>query len=473
MKKILTMAAMALLMTACSNDIDEPQAQQQPANTDGMITITAKLAPKSDAGTRAVTPGTDSQSKDIIKVTWAENEHLAILYEVSGEKKVADATITAVDATTGAATMTFAVDGSTADDTPCTIVYPLAAAKDDKTGVKDAATLLATQMGTLNANLDVRVGAGTISTTTPSLAVTTQPVAQFAIHKFKIQDLSATDKTATEFKVSDASGNVITTVTPSSATGTLYIALPVLAGGTYWFNATIDNKPYINKATTSAATTAGTYYQSTVKMATLGNVIGENGKFYVNATSASSASTTARAMITYVGIATGEATYGFTHGLALAMSDANGGSTINWSTSTGSTVHTYTSNNINFTSESGLQYNNETHNSDTYPAFKAAMVNNGTAAPTSCSAWFLPTAYQWNQMINACKNVLGTNNNYTDLRDGFNGVGGNNLLQSDQYLSSTESSANSAWVYDFTSEAAGWHEGNKGSSRLVRSALAF
>ena len=54
MKKILTMAAMALLMTACSNDIDEPQAQQQPANTDGMITITAKLAPKSDAGTRAV-----------------------------------------------------------------------------------------------------------------------------------------------------------------------------------------------------------------------------------------------------------------------------------------------------------------------------------------------------------------------------------------------------------------------------------
>ena len=53
MKKIFTIAALALLMTACSNDIDEPQAQQS-ANPDGMITITAKLAPKSDAGTRAV-----------------------------------------------------------------------------------------------------------------------------------------------------------------------------------------------------------------------------------------------------------------------------------------------------------------------------------------------------------------------------------------------------------------------------------
>ena len=77
-----------------------------------------------------------------------------------------------------------------------------------------------------------------------------------------MQDLSAAAKSATEFKVSDGSGNVITTVTPGSASGELYVALPVMAAGTYWFNATIDSKPYIAKAIVSTETIAGKYYQT-------------------------------------------------------------------------------------------------------------------------------------------------------------------------------------------------------------------
>jgi hypothetical protein len=265
MKKILTMAAMAILMTACSNDIDEPQAQQQPANTDGMITITAKLAPKSDAGTRAVTPGTDSQSKDIIKVTWAANEHLAILYEVNDEKKLADATITAVDATTGAATMTFAVDGSTADGTACQIVYPLTAAKDDKTGVKDAATLLAAQDGTLNANLDVRVGEGTISTTTPSLAVTTQPVAQFAIFKFTTKNYDAS-ATVSVKPLTITIGTQDYVITPASATNELYVALPAITSQNVTFTGTVGGVMPYKCAKTGVSFAAGNYYQTTLKM---------------------------------------------------------------------------------------------------------------------------------------------------------------------------------------------------------------
>ncbi len=53
----------------------------------------------------------------------------------------------------------------------------------------------------------------------------------------------------------------------------------------------------------------------------VGKVIGADGKIYANATAATEASTTAVAMITYVGSATGETS--FTHGLALAMSDAS------------------------------------------------------------------------------------------------------------------------------------------------------
>ena len=290
------MAALALMTAACSND-DNDLTTPQPQKAEG-ITITAQLAPKTNgATTRAVSDGTNK-----IVAEWAENEHLAVLYEVGGTKYAADATITAVDGS-GAATITFEVESGTADDTPCTLVYPAKLTdgtttvyKDDLSGVKDAATLLAAQDGTLSAKLDVRVGEGTIQTTTPGLTVTTQPAAQFAIFKFTLQDLSAAAKSATEFKVSDGSGNVMTTVTPGSASGELYVALPVMAAGTYWFNATIDSKSYIAKATTAAATVAGKYYQSTVKMATLGDVILADGKF-----AAPSSTGTKVAMIAYLG----------------------------------------------------------------------------------------------------------------------------------------------------------------------------
>lgn len=252
--KIFMMAALALMMIACSKDDFTEQPIEQPVdNNNKEITITATLAPKGNDGMRAVADNDD----DKITVTWAVDEHLAILYTKDGNQMAADARITAVDDVTGAATITFDVEGGTPNNTDCQIVYPLSAAKSDKSGVKAYADLLATQNGTLNANLDVRVGAGKIQVSTPSLDVTTQPAAQFSIFKFTIQNLSSTAKTATEFKVSDNSGNVITTVTPGSATGTLYVALPALATGLYWFNATIDSKAYIAKATMAAATVAG------------------------------------------------------------------------------------------------------------------------------------------------------------------------------------------------------------------------
>lgn len=265
MKKIFTMAALAFLMTACSNDIDEPQAQQQPANSDGMITITAKLAPKSEAGTRAVTPGTDSNGKDIIKVKWAVDEHLAILYEVNSTKYEADARISYVDANTGIATIEFSVQSGTADDTPCTIVYPKSAAKDDHSGVKDAATLLATQDGTFNANLDVRVGAGNIIATTPNLIVTTQPAAQFAIVKFSLTD-GTNAINATQFLVRDGNDNVLAAVTPASATSTLYVAIPPATSSTFRFKAATATSSYFYSKS-GATLAAGKYYQSSLKLA--------------------------------------------------------------------------------------------------------------------------------------------------------------------------------------------------------------
>ena len=205
---------------------------------------------------------------DLTTMTWAVGEHIAILYKVSGTKKVADAEITAVDGTTGAATIQFTVEEGTPDNTACTLVYPYDAAKDDHTGVKDAATLLAAQDGTLSANLDVRVGEGTIQTTTPGLTVTTQPAAQFAIFKFTTQskpDQSSSLQNTDVTKLTVTTGGQDYVITPASATSTLYAALPAVSGQTVSFTATDGSNLYAaSKAGVSFD--AAKYYQSTVKM---------------------------------------------------------------------------------------------------------------------------------------------------------------------------------------------------------------
>jgi len=259
--KLFFMAALALMTAACSND-DNDLTTPQPQKAEG-ITITAQLAPKTNgATTRAVSEGGGR-----IFSYWAVNEHIAVLYEVGGTKYAADATITAVD-DDDAATIEFTVEAGTPDNTPCTLVYPLSAAKDDHTGVKDAATLLAAQDGTLNANLDVRVGAGTIQTSTPGLTVDTQPEAQFAIFKFTTQSksgeyssLNNTDVT----KLTVTIGAQDYVITPTSATSSLYAALPAVDGQTVSFTAAYDSKLYAaSKA--SVSFDAAKYYQSTVKM---------------------------------------------------------------------------------------------------------------------------------------------------------------------------------------------------------------
>ena len=95
MKKVFGIAALLLALAACNKVETEITPVEQPSDSKG-ITITATLAPKT-ADTKAVADGGDK-----ITVTWAENEHIAILYDKDGAQ-VADATITAVDGTTGAA----------------------------------------------------------------------------------------------------------------------------------------------------------------------------------------------------------------------------------------------------------------------------------------------------------------------------------------------------------------------------------
>ena len=317
MKKVFGIAALLLALAACNKVETEITPVEQPSDSKG-ITITATLAPKT-AVTKAVADNGDNK----ITVTWAVNEHIAILYDKDGAQ-VADATITAVDGTTGAATIEFTVLSGTPDNTACTLVYPYSAAKDDKSGVKDAATLLAAQDGTLNANLDVRVGAGTIQTTTPGLDVTTQPAAQFAIFKFTLSGVSI-DATHPLVIKDNASNKTITTVTPASTATSVYVAMPAAASTTYKFVViTADNK-YIKSGT--ATIEAGKYYQTTLTMSPryplalssataewdLGAVACDDGYLYMEKKAAPSGKTT----LGIVGKVTETG-----HGLILALQDA-------------------------------------------------------------------------------------------------------------------------------------------------------
>lgn len=265
------MMALALALAACNKEQDV----RTPAKSAEGIAITATLAPKSVV-TKAVV-----EDEDQIIVTWAENEHLAILYEVNAEKKAADATVTGVDKD-GVATISFEVAEGTPDGTDCTIVYPFSAAKDDNSGVKDAATLLATQDGTLNAGLDVRVGAGTIDVTTPGLTVTTQPSPLFAIFKFSVKDAGSAVASLTSMTITTGEQDYV--ITLSSAYNHIFAALPPVSEQKVCFSATDsdDNIYFFSKDNVSFQ--KGYYYKSDLQMtkavnlATLSaNYVAQNG----------------------------------------------------------------------------------------------------------------------------------------------------------------------------------------------------
>ncbi len=456
--KLFFMAALALLMTACSNN-DDSDFAQQPQQAKG-ITITAQLAPKTDgAATRAVADSGD----DKITVTWATEEHIAILYEVGSTKYMADAAITDVNSN-GAATIQFTVEDGTPDGTPCTLVYPLSAAKADHSGVKDFATLLANQDGTLNANLDVRVGDGTIQTSTPSLTVTTQPAAQFSIFKLTMKDIEGeAEVSAKSVVISDQSGTVATVTPDEGCDKVMYVALPTTATTLKFLVTGSDSKKYFNMA--SGLTLDTKFYQSTVKLATVGNVIASNGKCYKN-NAATPGGNTAVAMITYLGN-DAETNETYRNGLALALKDASRenktwGSTASETYQRTCLTNQYTTWNTAITDMAGIANTDALvrHTKHTHPAAQYATNYEtlGVKHPTGTSEWFLPSCGQWYKMQTAA-------GSYDNL---CNNVG----MESKNYWSSTEYSSNNAWRNYYDNYSTYSHPA-KGYSMKVRSCLAF
>ena len=437
--KLFFMAALALMTAACSNDDND--LTQQPAKAEG-IPFTATISIGESGTTRAL-----SESGSTLVATWATGEKVALIH--NGVKD--EMTVSAVNA--GVATINGTITGSPSGGDAVTIIYPSDAADGTTGNVKS--DWLSSQVGTLKGTsgtsieekYDVRKGSGALNASGTSLDGTVSLTNQNAIFKLTLKDIDgANDVSATSVVISDQTG-VVTTVTPASGyENAMYVALPTTATTLKFLVTGSDSKKYFNMA--SSLSLSARYYQSTVKLATVGDVILSTGKCAKAGTSG------AVAKICYLGDETGESAYNYTNGLALALSDANGGNGCQWKTSNTDAGHTYKPNSSTFTEESGLQYN-AMHNSDEYPAFKAAIANNGTAAPTGCSSWFLASGYQWTKMVAG---------DYATLRT-------NAALQSQFYWSSTEKESERAWGCNFSNGY--WSPSKKDQVRLVRSCLAF
>ena len=259
MNKILTTAALALMMTACSNDYNEAALQPGAGHE---ITVTATI----DADGGSALTRTVAESEGTITSSLTADEQIAVLFNDGTTNLSRTATVKSV--ADGTATIEFTIPSSLANNTACTLVYPATAANADNTDVKTYAELFATQTGVLSDDLDVRRGTATIQNDgiTASLSDATKLAAQNAIVKFSLS-YGSDAIAATQFQVKDGSDNVLTTVTPTATSGAsdLYVVMAPASDADFHFEASEGDFDYTYEKT-GVTLAAGTYYQSPITM---------------------------------------------------------------------------------------------------------------------------------------------------------------------------------------------------------------
>ena len=463
--RFLSMAALLVvgaIMTSCSSDdnIDNPQ---QPKNNDNVVTLTATVSLDGGAGTRAINGTTGAK-------TFESGKQIAVFYEdASGnlQKAVSTDFTPLTDATKATFTVTLSTPKSggkiryiypasmakALDATPT--AYPAAATIDDVT--IDYSGIFGSQNGTLTtlANYDLAVKDATLSGTNQPASVTlANPL---AICKFTLTD-GSNDITNKVNSLTISDGTNAYAVTPSGLDA-IYVAMKPASGNIAFTARTSYSKTYF-KTATGTSLAASTLYTnitvgSMVELA-LGKVFCSDGSVYADASAATTAGKTPVAKIAYLGndAETSPTNTAFKNGLALALEDVS--DTKPWCSKTDATcLGTQYDNSTKFNDLAGIDNTDALvgHDSHTHAAANAARNYNSGTHPTGTSAWFLPSAGQWDKMATAAS--------------GYNNLG----LQSYVYWSSSESGANYAWGYDSGNGI--WGGGDKKISYIVRACLAF
>ena len=257
--KLFSVAALALMITACSDQIEQVQ---QPRNTEG-IPFTATISTEGHAVTRLL-----AESGTSITATWASGEKVALIYTVGTMTYLEEATVT--PQTDGTATISTTLDGSPVDDTDVTIVYPASAVdestKDVKPGLLTSQNGLLTGTGSISDKYDLRKTSTPaklkIDGTTASLKGTVKLAQQVSILKLTLQS-GGSSLSAKALAIKDASDNLLASATLATAGSVFYMAVPAMTSAKIIAANGANTYSYSNA---SVSISAGKYYQSTVSL---------------------------------------------------------------------------------------------------------------------------------------------------------------------------------------------------------------
>lgn len=464
------MAALVFVgaMTAgCSGDDLTAETPQLPDTTNGTVVTKVTVSLDEHASTRMLDPTG-------LK-TFEEGDKIAVIYKNTAgvTVKAESDPLQATDLHDAKKTASFSVTLTNPQaNTPVRYIYPAAMAVATiatDAAIDDASTIdytkLATQDGTLTklgSDFDLAVFDGTMT------AQAVLPAAELAnpltLVKFSIKsvDLGNITNTVTSLTIND--GTNIYNVNPS-ALDAIFVAMKPTNGNIAFTATTSDSETYF-KTVTEKTLDAGKFYTINLSMLhlTVGNILCSDGSVYISTEAAEGAGKTPIAKICYIGN-DAETNTTFKHGLALALSDANGGSETAWC-----------SQKIATCLGSGSQYDSETaakgdmagiDNTDylithvpeghNHSAASAARNYNSGTHPIGTSEWFLPSAGQWDKMVTAA--------------GGYSTLVTNAGLHTTYYWSSTELSDDSAFRYSFYIDI--WYPWYKPTPHYVRSALAF
>lgn len=479
-KIFLSMAALVFVgaMTAgCSSDDLTAETPQLPDTAGGTMVTKVTVSLDEHASTRMLDP---SGMK-----TFEEGDKIAVIYKnTAGQTVKAESDpLQATDLHDAKKTASFSVTLTNPKaHTPVRYIYPASMAADDvsTTTPDNDATIkwsnLASQSGSfpfISEYVDLAVFDGTMTAQAVLPAATLEN--PLTIGAFTITNSATNDKITENVKKLIVNDGTNTYTLEGGWSTVIFVAMkPISKTQTVTIKAiTADNK--FIKSVTNKELAKNTKYDINVSLTAryplavtstsissddIGSVIGADGKIYMNATAAAAASpaTTAVAMITYVGAAgTADASSTSYKGLALALSDANSGHTAKWCSQEDATCLT-TQYSSDYTNDMAGIANTDAliaHGTHTHDAAKAARNYNSGTHPAGTSAWFLPSAGQWDKMITAAGGYATL-----DTRAG---------LQSNFYYSSTETNALRAWYHNMGS----WSDNVKIVANNVRSALAF
>ena len=293
--KLFSMAALALVMAACSSEDNEIQ---QPAEQGKMHFTATIAAPNSGATIRTtVTPDGDKYN-----VAWAVDDEIALVYEDGdGNRQKDKAVVTAVDPVTGAATISATLNHTVDDQEPVTLVYPYSIVSSpevdgqyNKEYSPDVSFFINQDFATLADGIsgyDWRDGNGVFSVNGSNVTLkgNVKLESNVAIWKLTLQDDATNLLSADVLEIYATLPIPVCGVKYNSPTSSVNIIVPIpildgnpqLFGPYIEFIASVSGNDYSYTHTSGVALTGSKIYESTLTLKQLSyDLIGGEGIYY-------------------------------------------------------------------------------------------------------------------------------------------------------------------------------------------------